>query len=83
MDKQTEKLKQEINYLISKRTTFWTITIILISGTISMIFRFNEGLTEKLMLIIGAVFSISFINISLNCEESVKKLINRIGKEKE
>jgi len=83
MDKQIEKLKQRINYQISRKTTLWTITLLSTSGTVSLLFKFNEGLIEKIMLGVGFLFSLFFINASLSCEELIRKLINEIGKEKQ
>jgi len=82
MDKQMEKLKQKISYQISRKTTLWTIAILSTSGTVSLLFHFSEGLIEKIMLGIGIMFSLFFINASLNCEEEIRRLINEIGKEK-
>lgn len=51
------------------------------AGTISLIFKLKEGLTEQIMFITGIIFSILLINGCINRDNFIKKLINKMEKE--
>jgi hypothetical protein len=73
-----EKLKQEINYLISKRNSLWATGVLTIGSTASLLLRLNEGLMVHLLLIAGIFLSIMLIKGCMIQEELIEKLIKNL-----
>lgn len=77
-----EKLKQKINYLISKRNSLWTTGVLSIGGTASLLLKLNEGLMVHLLLIPGIILSVILMKGCMIQEELIEKLIKEFEEEK-
>jgi len=65
-----ESLEQRINYELGVRTTLWTFTFLISSGTISLVFHLNT-IIEKIFFGLGLVISLFFIFVAAIIQESI------------
>ncbi|HSA05941.1 MAG TPA: hypothetical protein P5556_02045 [Candidatus Gastranaerophilales bacterium] len=80
MDRET--LKQKINFEIHLRNTRWTALFLVIAGTISLVFRFDEGLWEKIFFTIGFILIFLFLNGCVKQEDKIENLIKDFERSK-
>ncbi len=71
-----DSIKKEFDSLIAKRSNFTTILIVLITGTIGLIFNFK--LIFLIPVTLGVFFILFFADSILNIEENIRCLIKEL-----
>lgn len=77
-----EKVKQKINYLISKRNSLWATGVLTIGSTVSLLLKLNEGSMVHFLLIVGIILSVILMRGCMMQEELIEKLIKKLEEEK-
>lgn len=68
MDRET--LEQRINYELGVRTTLWTFTFLISSGTVNLAFHLNTML-GKVFFVLGLITSLFFYYVAAVIQESI------------
>lgn len=71
-------IKKEIDFLLAKRSSYVTIFILSISGTIGIVFNFKVG--YLILMGIGFLLSILFLKGISNIDKKINCLIKELKK---
>ena len=80
MDRKT--LREKIHFEIHIRNTMWTVFLLVATGTVSLIFRLDEGNIERIFFVIGIVLFFLFLNGCFKKEAFIEDLIKKFERSK-
>ena len=76
-DKEIKRIELEVQQLISLRSHYNTIVIVLTGGIVGLFYNLNT--LNSFLLITGIVFDVLFLHYANVTTKRIKNLINQIG----